>query len=158
MTSGGCEVDIGGEGSTLKYMNNVLLHHRVLYCQAKPQTFTRSRVLHLTGKKLAFRFIASVLLIGHRPPYIHLASTWRRSRDRCSQAFPVFRTLPLLCIILNANRRTKTGEAWERGYQNITRHTIEGHPFVSFPIAGVECLHSPAVPLLYLLAPLPFQP
>ena len=24
--------------------------------------------------------------------------------------------LPLPCIILNANRRTKTGEAWERGY------------------------------------------
>ena len=28
---------------------------------------------------------------------------------------PVFRALPLPCIILNANRKTKTGEAWERG-------------------------------------------
>ena len=24
------------------------------------------------------------------PPYVHLAPTWRHSRDRCSQAFPVF--------------------------------------------------------------------
>ena len=31
------------------------------------------------------------------------------------EAFPVFRALPIPCIILNANRRTKTGEAWERG-------------------------------------------
>ena len=69
--------------------------------------FTRSRVLCLTGKKLALRFIAPVLVIGHHPPYVHLASTWHHSCDRCSQAFPVFRTLPLPRIILNANRRTK---------------------------------------------------
>ena len=36
-----------------------------------------------------------------------VASTWRHSRDRCSQAFPVFHALLLPCIILNANRRTK---------------------------------------------------
>ena len=78
-----------------------------LYRQARPQTFTRSRVLRLTGKKLALRFITSVLLIRHQLPYVHLASTKRHSRDRCSQAFPVFRALPLLCIILNANRRTR---------------------------------------------------
>ena len=47
--------------------------------------------------------------MGHRPPYVHLASTRRHSRDRFSQAFPVFRALPLPCIILNANRRTKNG-------------------------------------------------
>ena len=46
---------------------------------------------------------------GPLPPYVHLASTRRHSRDRCSQAFPVFRALPLPCIILNANRRTKNG-------------------------------------------------
>ena len=44
-----------------------------------------------------------------------LASTWRHPRDEWAQVFPVFHVLPLLCIILNANRRTKTGEAWERG-------------------------------------------
>ena len=43
---------------------------------------------------------------GPLPPYVHLASTRRHSRDRCSQAFPAFRALPLPCIILNANRRT----------------------------------------------------
>ena len=46
---------------------------------------------------------------GPLPPYVHLASTWHHSHDRCSQAFPVFRALPLPCIILNANRRTKNG-------------------------------------------------
>ena len=46
---------------------------------------------------------------GPLPPYVHLASTRRHSRDRCSQAFPVFRALPLPCIILNENRRTKNG-------------------------------------------------
>ena len=39
--------------------------------------------------------------------YVHLASTWCHSRDRCSQAFSIFHVL-LLCIILNANQRTKT--------------------------------------------------
>ena len=53
----------GGEGSALKYMYNV---------QARPQTFTRSQVLRLTGKKLTLRFIVSILLIGHHPPYVHL--------------------------------------------------------------------------------------
>ena len=32
-----------------------------------------------------------------------------------------FTTLPLLCIILNTNRRTKMGEAWEQGYHNVVR-------------------------------------
>ena len=46
---------------------------------------------------------------GPLPPYVNIASTRRHSRDRCSQAFPVFCTFPLPCIILNANRRTKNG-------------------------------------------------
>ena len=49
------------------------------------------------------------LVDGQCPPYVHLASTRCHSRDRCSQAFPVFCALPLLCIILNENRRTKNG-------------------------------------------------
>ena len=47
---------------------------------------------------------------------VYLTSTWRHSHDKCSQAFPVFAALLLPCIILNANQKTKTGEAWERGY------------------------------------------
>ena len=39
------------------------------------------------------------------PPYVIITST--HSRDEWSQAFPVFRALPLSCIILNANLRTK---------------------------------------------------
>ena len=71
--------------------------------------FTRSTILDFTGKKLALSFIAHELVDGQRPPYVHLASTRRHSRDRFSQAFPVFRALPLPCIILNENRRTKNG-------------------------------------------------
>ena len=36
---------------------------------------------------------STLFVVGHHPPYVHLASTRRHSRDRCSQAFPVF--LPL---------------------------------------------------------------
>ena len=43
------------------------------------------------------------------PLYVHLASTRRHSRDRCSQAFPVFCALLLPCIILNETQRTKNG-------------------------------------------------
>ena len=68
--------------------------------------FTRSTILDFTSKKLALSFIAHELVDGQRAPYVHLTSTRRRSRDRCSQTFPVFRALPLLCIILNENRRT----------------------------------------------------
>ena len=71
--------------------------------------FTRSTILDFTGKKLALSFIAHELVDEQRPPYVHLASTRRHSRDRFSQAFPVFRALPLSCIILNENRRTKNG-------------------------------------------------
>ena len=89
------------------------IHHRVLYCQARPQTFIRSQVLHLTSKKLAHRFIPPVFVIGDHPLYVHLASTWHLSRDRCSQASPVFHALPLPCIILNTNWKKKNGGGLE---------------------------------------------
>ena len=102
MTSGGPEVDVGREGSALEYMNNILLHHRACpLLPGKTPDVHKITSTRLTGKKLALRFIASVLLIGHCSLYVHLASTWHHSRDRCSQAFP------LPCIILNTNRRTK---------------------------------------------------
>ena len=37
------------------------------------------------------------------------------------RASPFFTTLPLLCTMLNTNRRTKMGEAWEQGYNNVVR-------------------------------------
>ena len=43
------------------------------------------------------------------PPNIHLTATWCHSREECSQAFPIFTALLLLCITVNTNRRTKTG-------------------------------------------------
>ena len=45
------------------------------------------------------------------PPYVYLASTWRHSRDKCSQAFPalIFVNLPIPWIIVNANGRSKQG-------------------------------------------------
>ena len=45
------------------------------------------------------------------PLHVHLASTRRHSCDKCSQVFPVFHALSLLCIILNANQRAKYGGA-----------------------------------------------
>ena len=47
---------------------------------------------------------------GPFPPYIHLASTRRHSRDRFSQAFPVFRALPLPCIINERKPKNKKRE------------------------------------------------
>jgi len=58
---------------------------------------------------LALSFIVHELVDGQRPAYVHLASTRCHSRDRCSQAFPVFRALLLLCIILNETEEQKNG-------------------------------------------------
>ena len=59
-----------------------------------------------------FEFIRSHLNIGPSPLRhfrIHLASTSRPPYVTHVMAFPIFRALPLPCIILNANRRTKNG-------------------------------------------------
>ena len=70
--------------------------------------FTRLTVLNFAGNNLALSFIAHELADGRSPPYVHLVSTRPHSRDRCSQAFPVFTLFdPLPCIILNENWRTK---------------------------------------------------
>ena len=47
------------------------------------------------------------------PDVIHVIGVPRPS--------PFFATLPLPCILLNANWRTKTGEAWEWGYSVQTQ-------------------------------------
>ena len=50
-------------------------------------------IIHGSGRaaKNALWFIAHKPVVGHRPHYIHLASTRCHSLDRCSQAFPIFR-------------------------------------------------------------------
>ena len=48
----------------------------------------------------------------HPPDIIHVISVPSPS--------PFFTVLPLPCIILNANQRTKVGEAWEWGYMQTT--------------------------------------
>ena len=48
-----------------------------------------------------------------RPPSFQFAFNTRKRKS--AKNLPVFRTLPLPCIILNANQRTKNGSAWERG-------------------------------------------
>ena len=110
MMSGGREVDVGGVVPDYKYGHNKpesefltgqaeysWSYERLGSCLAVERSMMKSSTLF------------HVFECGPLPPYVQLTSTWRHSRDRCSQAFPVFRTLPLLCIILNANWRTKNG-------------------------------------------------
>ena len=54
---------------------------------------------------------SSMLFHGFECGLLPPTSTWRYSRDWC----PFFASLPLPCIVLNANWRTKAGEAWEHG-------------------------------------------
>ena len=68
---------------------------------------------------------STLFVVGHRPPYVHLASTRRHSRDKCSQAFPVFHALSPPCIILNANRRTKNGVGLGTRLANVYIHQIK---------------------------------
>ena len=53
------------------------------------------------------------------------------------------KTRKLPCLILNANRRTKTGEAWERGYIESKKHsspTCDESRYVDFSFpAVVKC-------------------
>ena len=57
--------------------------------------------------------------------YIHLASTWRHSCDECSQAlhFIFFVNLPIPCIIVNANGRSKHIQTWWLLYGVGLAHT-----------------------------------
>ena len=75
-------------------------------------TFTLLRKhVCLNCKRSLRAFITWVTLSGCREgsahtPYIHLVSTWHRSRDECSQFFT---TLPLPCVIVIANKQKKIG-------------------------------------------------
>ena len=107
MTSGGCNVDVWGALPINQLVYNKrqseFLTCEVEYCRScEPQESWLSLERSMMKSSTLFER-------GPLPPYVHLASTRRHSRDRCSQAFPVFRALLLPCIILNENRRTKNG-------------------------------------------------
>lgn len=68
-----------------------------------------ARVLNFTSKKLlALRFIAHKFVVMQAPsPYIHL--TFTSHGKYILRPSPFFSVLLLLCIILIANRKAKTG-------------------------------------------------
>ena len=112
MTSSGRKVDVGGGGGGGGLPINQLMCNKrwseiltseVEYCQScEPQESWLSFEHSMMKSSMLFE-------CGPLPPYVHLASTRRHSRDRCSQTFSVFRILPLQYIILNENRRTRNG-------------------------------------------------
>ena len=60
-----------------------------------------------------------LFVVGHRPPpYVHLASTRHHSRDKCSQAYPVF-FCSSVCVQYNTRRRKS---AKKRGRPGNTCH------------------------------------
>ena len=104
MTSGGREVDVGGRGPRSNNLDFIIERSndgQESWCSQDWQYLTSP------VRNLLYCLLHSSWLMGNAPPYIHLAFTRRHSRDRCSQAFPIFRTHPLPCIILNENRRKK---------------------------------------------------
>ena len=70
------------------------------------------RILELQTTLWPSAWLHHIFVVGLLPlriPCVHLASSWCHTRDGWDQVFPIFRTLPLPCIILNANRRTING-------------------------------------------------
>ena len=67
MTSGGCEVDVGGRGPTAKTTHRITRSSTVIQQWTLDLSMIETATaLILTGKKLEYRSL---------PPYIHLAST-----------------------------------------------------------------------------------
>ena len=103
MMSGGHKVDVIKWGWV-----NIQLMYFITECSVTRQDpdVHKITITPLDLKEL-ITLIAHVLVVRHCPLYVNLVST---SCNKCSQAFPVFAALPPPCIILNANRRTKTRE------------------------------------------------
>ena len=85
MMSGGRKVDVG-EGQCSSNVVDFIIEH-----SNDSQMFTRSTVFDFTNKKLTLSLILHEIVDGQCIPYVHLMSTRRHLRDKCSQAFPVFR-------------------------------------------------------------------
>ena len=77
--------------SAIKHSNNVLDFIIERSNDSLDPSCSRDRQ-YLTSpvRNSLYGFIAHEFVVGHRPAYVHLASTRRHSCDRCSQAFPVF--------------------------------------------------------------------
>ena len=98
-----------GEGPNIQIMYQTSSSLSALLL-GKTQMFMRLRVLGLTAKKLALRFIAHVFVVEHQPPMSTLCPCHMIGVPR---PYLLFTTLLLLCIKLNV---TKMGEAWECGW------------------------------------------
>ena len=110
----GCQVDVrwtweGGEEGGGNWQNNALDHsfEHVLYRSIGVQTLAWSKLLVLTGKKLAFKFSTTHIWISAPPP---LSPPCIHSRDECSQAFPVFYQSSAPHVILWVQTEDKNGE------------------------------------------------
>ena len=109
---------------------------QTLYHSSGLKTLAWSKLLTFTSKKLTFGFFSLHIWILAPPT----TSTCVHSHDRWDQAFPVFRPLPLPCIILNTNRKTKTREAWERGYFRLMLHCLGNLTIIFLLACWLACL------------------
>ena len=107
MTSGGCEVDMGGKVQLPKQRTRLSV--QALYRSFELQTLASSKLLVLIGKKHAFKFSTYIFEYQPPPPAVRLPRV--HSRDECSEAFPVFHCHVYHC---ECKRKVKTGEAWEQ--------------------------------------------
>ena len=110
MTSGGREVDVGGTVPDYKYVRNKpesgFLTGQAEYsrsCERLGSCLETERSM-MKSSALFHEFKCGPLL-----PYVHLASTWRYSRDKCSQAFPVFALFYLRVLYWTQTEEQKTG-------------------------------------------------
>ena len=78
---------------------------------------------------------------GPLPSYVHLSSTRRHSRDRCSHAFPVFRTLPLPSERKPKNKkRGRPGnEAMAVGFVAYNNHVPLSLGFTPWNWVVIDC-------------------
>ena len=116
MTSGGGEVDVGGEkGSTFNNILDIIIKRFV--ARQGPQMFPQSLVRNL----LSSSHVLHTYLLSGPPPYMHLAST---SCGKCSQAYPIG------ChSTISMYYRTKAEEAYIRSLLlslvKLTSHTSQ---------------------------------
>ena len=102
--SGGREVDIGGPLPDYKYVHNKseseLLTRQAEYSQSCQHQGSCLATEHSMIKSSTSFHVFNADPSPQCPPCVHLTSC-----DKCSSFSPLFH--------LNANQRTKTGEAWE---------------------------------------------
>ena len=94
MMSGGCEVNVGGAVPILQ--THVQWNHRVSFLTSTVDLMNAWG----PGYRWSDQWWSLVRYLNMGPsPYVHLASTRRQSRDRCSQAFPLRATILFCCCL-----------------------------------------------------------